>query len=499
MAEVKFKLVASLTAYDSLTKLDNYLYYVTENGMLFKGSQLYGGTHIKLGDSEDFPTTGRNGCLYYKPLTGEVRRYFGDVWNMVCYPLNTSISTATDNLSVAGAKAVKDYVDSVKSATLSTVGSNYMPLGATSANGYLLVGNSTGGTTASTLTVGSVVTTTSLTATLNTNNYVKSVAFSNGDIVVTTHNGGSYTLGLPAMDIFKGGNFDESTGVLSLEFTDNEGEDTSIDINLTSLVDVYTGNGQYYFNYPTLTLGTGKDTLSTSDVLIDGSTAYIPYNDNTSSSAESASFESFIYVELTNTTATIPSDIISAGKCVVLYNGIYYKITNIGSILVWSALLSTRTVYTEVSGYQISVKVTLSTTGHIVDTSTGLAVETVRAIGSSTDEDSIPTVEAVVDYVDNATETATLSDSMSNSSGAKLATAGDISTYVQGKYTLAKTYADGVGSTTLSTAKTYADGVGASTLTSAKSYADSTSSTALASAKTYADELVAGSGLVWEE
>jgi hypothetical protein len=54
-----------------------------------------------------------------------------------------------------------------------------------------------------------------------------------------------------------------------------------------------------------------------------------------------------------------------------------------------------------------------------------------------------------------------------------------------------KTYADGVGASTLASAKTYADGVGTSTLASSKTYADSVGTSTLASSKTYADGKVA--------
>lgn len=55
-----------------------------------------------------------------------------------------------------------------------------------------------------------------------------------------------------------------------------------------------------------------------------------------------------------------------------------------------------------------------------------------------------------------------------------------------------KTYADGVGTTTLASAHTYADGVGTTTLASAHTYADGVGTTTLNSAKTYADNLVQG-------
>ncbi|MDR2030117.1 MAG: hypothetical protein LBP65_01460 [Puniceicoccales bacterium] len=50
-----------------------------------------------------------------------------------------------------------------------------------------------------------------------------------------------------------------------------------------------------------------------------------------------------------------------------------------------------------------------------------------------------------------------------------------------------KSYADGIGTATLSSAETYADGIGTTTLASAKTYADGVGTATLSSAETYAD------------
>lgn len=55
----------------------------------------------------------------------------------------------------------------------------------------------------------------------------------------------------------------------------------------------------------------------------------------------------------------------------------------------------------------------------------------------------------------------------------------------------AKTYADGVGTSTLNSSKTYADGVGTSTLNSSKTYADGVGTSTLSSANSYTDSEIA--------
>ena len=104
---LKYGLQAS---YDALGSKDsNVLYFCTDTKKIYKGD-------IDFTDSVVLAATKPAtsiiaGKLYVIADTGTVEVYSGGAWHVVSYPVATTISAASDDVHVATAKAVYDYVD----------------------------------------------------------------------------------------------------------------------------------------------------------------------------------------------------------------------------------------------------------------------------------------------------------------------------------------------------------------------------------------------------
>lgn len=98
--------------YDALASKDaNVLYFCTDTKKIYKGTVDFTDSVVYASSKPEKPIVGK---LYILSGTGTAEVYNGTSWTVVSYPMITAISdTATDvdDVHVASAKAVKDYVD----------------------------------------------------------------------------------------------------------------------------------------------------------------------------------------------------------------------------------------------------------------------------------------------------------------------------------------------------------------------------------------------------
>lgn len=93
------------------------LYFV--EGLLYKGNVLYGGAHELV---TAYPATGKQGVLYCNTTDLSVKIWTGSAYHTVVPPIVTAINGSVTNAQLAGAKAIKDYVDNLVTGGLGGLG-----------------------------------------------------------------------------------------------------------------------------------------------------------------------------------------------------------------------------------------------------------------------------------------------------------------------------------------------------------------------------------------
>ncbi len=484
MAKVKFKSVATMTVFDGMTKLDNYLYYVVENGLLYKGSTLYGNDKLKLGDNDNFPATGRVGMVYYKPSTGEVRRWWGGAWDVLCRPIANALTSTSTNSSVAGAKAAYDAAQAAQTAAINsaksytdTEAAKKMPILATGNAGMITKTNGAGGVVGTNIAADDVVTLVKFDTKFVEKNPVTNIDWVSGDVRVYFANGTYANVGMPAFDVLKSASFNESTGILSFVFTDDTGKDKTVNINLHSLVDVYYGQqGQYLdltainvpdvSNIKTYAVGEyAKDLAAYPGKVFKCKVANKP--DGSAALGNTTNWQPLAVVDAgsaSNVTA-------NASERAVLYIKEYYLLPANQSLPSIAAIVKQRPIQLTVEDYQIKATVVLGT--HLAEAGAGIYVQTVGTITAG--GTGIPTAGAVATAIADA------------KSAAIAAAATDAATKANAAQTAAAADATSKDELVLTSAKTYADQT-----------AQTKANTALASAKTYTDAQIEANALEWE-
>lgn len=99
---------------------ENYLYFTSDTGKLYKGSVDITNSLIKTASNASVPTTGVAGKIYLESSTGMVKAYIDGAWVVLSYPISQSIptgSSAASTYAVPSEAAVKDYVDTAIGAT----------------------------------------------------------------------------------------------------------------------------------------------------------------------------------------------------------------------------------------------------------------------------------------------------------------------------------------------------------------------------------------------
>ena len=110
--------------YDALvlagTVNENYLYFTSDTGKLYKGSVDITNSLIKTAANTAVPATGVAGKIYLESSTGMVKAYIDGAWVVLSYPISQSIpsgSSTGSTYAVPSEAAVKEYVDSAIGAT----------------------------------------------------------------------------------------------------------------------------------------------------------------------------------------------------------------------------------------------------------------------------------------------------------------------------------------------------------------------------------------------
>lgn len=100
--------------YDGSTPNNDYLYFITDNHRLYKGTTLYSESFEAV---TEYPTTGRLGCLYINSSDKSVKYYDGSKWNVVIPALSLTVAgtgSASDE-KIVTEKAVREAITTAMS------------------------------------------------------------------------------------------------------------------------------------------------------------------------------------------------------------------------------------------------------------------------------------------------------------------------------------------------------------------------------------------------
>lgn len=103
---VQFKF-GTKAKYDAITTKDSNTLYFLDNGQLYKGNKLYGGTYQEVAS---FPSTGVQGVLYINSTDLSVKFWNGTAYKTVVPPIVKAIDSTSTDGQLATAKAVYQAV-----------------------------------------------------------------------------------------------------------------------------------------------------------------------------------------------------------------------------------------------------------------------------------------------------------------------------------------------------------------------------------------------------
>ena len=98
---------AAYDAADSATKTSDKIYFISDTGEIYKGTQLFNESVTVV---DEFPAAGAVGRLYVNSSTLEGKIWNGSAWTTVIQPVQSVLST-TDTAKPVSGKAVADYVE----------------------------------------------------------------------------------------------------------------------------------------------------------------------------------------------------------------------------------------------------------------------------------------------------------------------------------------------------------------------------------------------------
>ena len=209
------------------TVSDNQLSFVEDRRELYLGKALYPGAIEILGSSDSFPeqVAARIGVLYCKPSTMEIRRYTNTSYDVLVRPLDTTVNSGSTNPVTGGAvyDALSGKMDMVSGGS-----------------GKLSQLDGSGGLIATSIDAAEVVIDEDI------QKLVKSVAENNGTWTVTYFDGTQSTFQTAVTDYLQRVDFNPETGVLTFHFNTSDGEENTVTVDLSALVDIYTGLSGYY-------------------------------------------------------------------------------------------------------------------------------------------------------------------------------------------------------------------------------------------------------------
>lgn len=215
MAQVQFYVLTAAQYAAIVTKDDGTLYFISDQNRIFKGTVPY--SHpVELVTA--FPATGLVGTVYVNPTTKEAKSWNGSAWVTIQLAVST-ILTDSDEV-VPTSKAVKTYIDDAVDDIVSGGGAvtdvTYADKTVSVRKGSTNVTN------------------------LQLSGLVDGATFdgTNGKLTLTTNGGVPIEINLPVEQFLAAAAYDADTHILTLTMTD----DSTFDVNLGDLIDVYTGS-----------------------------------------------------------------------------------------------------------------------------------------------------------------------------------------------------------------------------------------------------------------
>ena len=372
------------------TVSDNQLSFIDDRRELYLGRALYPGAIEILGASDSFPAqaSARIGVLYCKPSTMEIRRYTNTSYDVLVRPLDTTVNSGSTNPVTGG--AVYSHVQSATSDLQTAVLNKMDKIGGSA--GLLPQLDGTGGLTATTINATEVVVDGDI------QKLVKSVSENNGTWTITYFDGTQSTFQTAVTDYLNQVDFNPETGILTFHFTTSEGEPNTVTVDLSALVDVYTGLSGYYIPDARVTVTSaiiGNELFDSGTYMQNAQGIYKALQDSVV-----ASNYSNTGMWAKQTVASTTNAPWQAGNQLYLNGGVYYKVPDVpgGQTLADGALYQ-RPIDVNISGYTVEATPVLDKNGHLELARAGLAVKTSSVITSDT---TIPQGKAVVNYVSSA-------------------------------------------------------------------------------------------------
>lgn len=372
------------------TVSDNQLSFIEDRRELYLGKALYPGAIEILGSSDSFPeqVAARIGVLYCKPSTMEIRRYTNTGYDVLVRPLDTTVNSGSTNPVTGG--AVYSHVQDITSDLQTAVFNKMDKVSGTA--GTLPQLDGTGGLTGTSINAVDVVVDSDI------QKLIKSITENNGTWTVTYFDGTQSTFQTAVTDYLQRVDFNPETGVLTFHFNTSDGEENTVTVDLSALVDIYTGLSGYYIPDAKVYVKenpASMESFSSGEYIKINSSVYKALQDNVYAS----SYANTGMWAAQNVASTTDAPW-QGGNQLFLNGGVYYKVPDIpeGPTLADGALYQ-RPIDVNISGYTVEAMPVLDKNGHLTLSRAGLAVRTGSTIASDT---TIPQGKAVVNYVSSA-------------------------------------------------------------------------------------------------
>lgn len=372
------------------TVSDNQLSFIDDRRELYLGKALYPGAIEILGSSDSFPaqSSARIGVLYCKPSTMEIRRYTNTSYDVLVRPVDTEVNSGSSNPVTGG--AVYSHVQSATSDLQTAVFNKMDKVSGTA--GTLPQLDGTGGLTGTSINAADVVVDSDI------QKLIKSITENNGTWTVTYVDNTQSTFQTAVTDYLNQVDFNPENGVLTFHFTTSEGEPNTVTVDLSALVDVYTGLSGYYIPDARVAVRSatvGNEQFSSGEYMSNTQGVYRALQDNVVAS------------NYTNTGMWAKQSVASttdaswqAGNQLYLNGGVYYKVPEVpGGATLADGALYQRPIDVNISGYTVEAIPVLATGGHLVASSNGLSVSAASTVSSNNE---LVTGAAVTKYVSSA-------------------------------------------------------------------------------------------------
>ena len=372
------------------TVSDNQLSFIEDRRELYLGKALYPGAIEILGSSDSFPeqVAARIGVLYCKPSTMEIRRYTNTSYDVLVRPLDTTVNSGSSNPITGGAvySHVQDITSDLQNAVFNKMDK------VTGTAGTLPQLDGTGGLIATSIDAAEVVVDSDI------QKLIKSITENNGTWTVTYFDGTQSTFQTAVTDYLNQVDFNPETGILTFHFTTSEGEPNTVTVDLSALVDVYTGLSGYYIPDARVTVTSatiGNEIFASGTYMQNAQGIYRALQDNAVASNYS---NTGMWAKQSVASTTNASW--QPGNQLFLNEGVYYKVPDVpGGATLADGALSRRPIDVNISGYTVEAIPVLATGGHLVASSNGLSVSAASTVSSNNE---LVTGAAVTKYVSSA-------------------------------------------------------------------------------------------------